>query len=130
MATKILTLGVFDCLHQGHLNLFRKLSKLGKLQIGIVRDSAVKVKKGDTRPIMNENFRIDLIRSLRFTDWAFFVNDFEFPKEIIEQFDIIAVGEDQLEFKGIDLIPSEKKIILPRTEGISTSDIVNKLKES
>lgn len=124
---RILTLGVFDCLHEGHLNLFRKLKSLGIVEVGIVKDEAVKRQKGKNRPLMNENFRWTLISQLKCINRAFLIDDFEFTQQLINGFDIIAVGEDQKHFKGLDLIPKEKLIILPRTEGISTSDIIKRM---
>lgn len=126
MDTRILTLGVFDCLHEGHLNLFLKLKSLGVVEVGIVKDEAVKRQKGETRPLMNENFRWSLLKQLKCINRAFLIDDFEFTQQLINGYDIIAVGEDQKHFKGLDLIPREKLIILPRTEGISTSEIVER----
>lgn len=127
METRILTLGVYDCLHEGHLNLFLKLKTLGIVEVGIVKDEAVKRVKGETRPLMNETFRFNLIKQLRCINRAFLIDDFEFTSHLINGYDIIAVGEDQKHFKGLDLIPKEKLIILPRTEGVSTSEIIKRM---
>ena len=126
--TRILTLGVFDCFHEGHLNLLIKLSQLGSLNVGVISDEAVKREKGENRPIYNENYRRRLISNLKCVSHSFIVSDFDFSPFIDNNF-VIAVGEDQSHFKGIGLIPSHKLIILPRTEGISTSDIVKKLEK-
>lgn len=125
---KILTCGVFDCLHQGHLNLFWKLSKMGELYVAVVCDVAVKAKKGQNRPIMNEEYRVSLISNLRCVTLCAIIDDFTFDNFWAKQCDIIAVGEDQTHFHGLDKIPQEKKIILPRTEGVSTSNIIERLK--
>ena len=123
---RILTLGVFDCLHEGHLNLLLKLSSLGNLNVGVVCDDAVKKQKGENRPIFTESYRLRLVQNLKCVNNAFIVDDFDFFSFINNNY-MIAVGEDQSHFKNRDKIPSDRLIILPRTEGISTSDIIKRM---
>lgn len=123
----VLTIGVFDCLHEGHLNIFYKLHKIGRLEVGVIKDEAVRKQKGQNRPIMNENFRLKLISALRCVNHAYLIPNFEFTDEMIKAYDIIAVGEDQNHIKGIHNIPKAKLIILPRTEGVSTSEIIKRM---
>ena len=126
--TKVLLIGVFDLLHQGHLNLIKKASKLGRLIVGIVSDDAVRLQKGDNRPIQSELFRQELVGSLRCVYGTFIVDGFYFPAKEIADHDLIMVGEDQQHFSNIKDIPFEKYYILPRTPDVSTSNIVKKLK--
>lgn len=123
----VFLLGVFDMFHEGHLALIKKASKLGKLTVGIVRDFAVQKQKGNNRPIQKIAFRADLIKSLKYVDDIILLDDFEIPNKILEDFDIICIGEDQKHIKNLDLIPFEKLYNLPRLPGVSTSDILKKL---
>lgn len=127
MESRIFTIGVFDVLHEGHLNLLYKLSLLGKLYIGVVNDEAVKNKKGINRPVMDEQYRVKLLRNLKFVTYADVVKDFDYNTFWANECEIVAIGEDQKDFKGLETIPQNKLIILPRTEGVSTSDIIRRI---
>ena len=126
--TKVLLIGVFDLLHQGHLNLINKAARLGLLTVGIVSDDAVRLQKGADRPIQSELFRQELVGNLRGVFNTFIVDGFYFPANQIADHDLIMVGEDQQHFSNIKEIPFEKYYILPRTPDVSTSNIVKKLK--
>ena len=125
---KVFIAGVFDCFHEGHLNLLFKASKLGNLTVGVVRDGAVKKQKGPDRPIYNEVFRQRLVGNLGVVYGCYLIEDFLFPKDVLEAYDIICLGEDQNHFLNIKDIPHDKLIILPRTPNVSTTEIVRKLK--
>ncbi len=119
--------GVWDLGHKGHIKLLEKARKLGNLTVGVVDDGAVQIKKGKSRPIQTYEDRAYFIKSLGYQIAK--LDDFSFPKFILENFDYIIVGEDQNHFENLDEIPYEKKIIFPRYPGISTSDIIKKIKE-
>ena len=125
---KVFLIGVFDMFHEGHFNLLWKASRLGNLTVGIVKDKAVKVQKGDDRPIYNESFRNKLVGNLKMVCDTILLDDFAFPKEIFNKYDFIILGEDQSHLKNIGDIPHNKLVIFPRTPNVSTSDIVKKLK--
>lgn len=127
---KVFLAGVFDCFHQGHFNLLWKASKLGILTVGVVKDEAVKRQKGENRPIYNEIFRNQLINNLKMVWDSYLIDDFKFPEDVLEEYHIICLGEDQKHFLNISDIPHDKLVILPRTQGVSTSEIVKKLKEN
>lgn len=126
----VFTIGVFDLFHLGHLNLLKEASKLGKLTVGLVTDAPVKKLKGETRPIIPFEERKQILQAINYVNDVMPLNNFEIPKEIILLYDLLVVGEDQQHIKNIDIIPPEKKVILPRTKNISTSKIEQKMKQS
>lgn len=126
---KVYCLGVFDLFHVGHLNLLYKASRMGNLYVGIVKDEAVKIMKGNNRPIINDDDRYEIITSLRFVYSASLIDKFCIPEERIREMDFIVIGEDQTHIENLNSIPYEKKIIFPRTPGISTGDIIKRIKE-
>ena len=126
--TNVYLIGVFDMFHLGHYNLLKKASELGNLYVGVVADKAVKRVKGENRPIYDQQARLNIIKELKCVCYADLISDFEITEEAIETFDLIVVGEDQSHVKGIDLIPKDKLYKMPRTEGISTSDIIRRIK--
>ncbi|HEX3105480.1 MAG TPA: adenylyltransferase/cytidyltransferase family protein [Terriglobales bacterium] len=61
----ILTNGVFDLLHVGHIRYLRAAKQLGgKLVVAINSDSSVRALKGDGRPIVPENERAEIVAAL------------------------------------------------------------------
>ncbi|MBC7475336.1 MAG: adenylyltransferase/cytidyltransferase family protein [Candidatus Sericytochromatia bacterium] len=67
----ILTNGCFDILHIGHARYLKEAKKLGGyLFIGINSDASVKLLKGESRPINNENDRAELMSYFEFVDYV------------------------------------------------------------
>ena len=53
----VLTNGVFDLLHPGHLHFLQKAGELGELVVALNSDRSVKALKGPGRPILGERER-------------------------------------------------------------------------
>lgn len=99
-ARTILTTGVFDILHPGHIYLLRYASRLkgrsGRLIVIVARDETVRRRKRRP-PIFSDYERLILVRSLRFVDEAHLgYRPFSF-KRVIERFrpDVVVFGYDQ-----------------------------------
>lgn len=96
----ILTTGVFDILHPGHIYLLQYASRLkgknGRLVVIIARDETVRRRK-KRPPIFSAKERLTLVRSLKFVDEAHLgYKPFSFRK-VIERFrpDVVVFGYDQ-----------------------------------
>lgn len=64
--------GVFDLLHEGHLDVLSKLHEFGNVAVvGVASDERVKYKKGTNRPIHSEHARLAIIDALRHVDYTF-----------------------------------------------------------
>jgi len=64
--------GVFDLLHEGHLDLFKKLKEYGEIVVvGVTPDERVKFRKGSDRPIHSQDTRAAIIDALRYVDYVF-----------------------------------------------------------
>jgi cytidyltransferase-like protein len=133
----VFTCGVYDLFHIGHLRLLQRAKAEGfDLYVGIVRDSAVKALKGLNRPIMDEESRYLLINSLEFVNGCFFQDTFDpsFNLSVLKytyyEDDIIFVkGEDQDHISEDFAKKFDIKIVkLPRTPGVSTSDLIKRIK--
>lgn len=125
LKTRVLTVGVFDLFHIGHLNLFKKSSLYGDFLIVGVQYHVEKYK--NTNTFYNFNERMELLTALKYID---LVIPYETVDKLIEEvsFDIFIHGPDQTnEFfqKALDYCKLNKKktIILPRTENISSSKL-------
>ena len=121
----VFTNGVFDLLHKGHLELLKKSYELGSnLVVGINSDASVKRLKGESRPINNEQTRLDQLYCLPWVDDVV-VFDEDTPYELIKDIkpDLIVKGGDYTveTVVGHDLAPVH---LVPTIEGYSTTNII------
>lgn len=129
---KILTFGVFDYFHIGHLRLFENCKKYGDYLIVAVQDGDFILKyKPNAKIFYTTEQRIDLVKSLKVVDE---VVTYDSVDETIKKidFDIFAVGGDQ-NHEGFQRAikwceEHNKKVIrLERTPNICSSKIKNEL---
>lgn len=126
MSKTILTVGVFDLLHFGHVELFRRAKALGKrLIVAVQDDNEVKICKPDTELTYDLAHRMYMVDAIRYVDETVvygYVDDI--VKEI--NFDVLVVGPDQNHARFRDAFKwceehGKEVIVLPRTDGISSS---------
>lgn len=125
----ILTYGTFDLFHIGHLNILKRLKAQGdRLIVGVSTDefNAIKGK----RPIVPFDQRIEIVRSIRFVDEAIAEESWDQKREDITKYgvNVFGIGED---WKGKfdDLEDQVEVIYLPRTTGVSTTEMKRVLSE-
>lgn len=127
------TNGVFDILHEGHIEVLSQAATFADLLIvGINSDASVRKLKGDGRPVNNENSRALIIASLIMVD-AVIIFDEETPLELIKIIkpDVLIKGGDYT----IETIVGAKEIIsdggkvevIPLKPGFSTTGIIDKI---
>lgn len=139
MKDTVYVIGVFDLFHTGHVELLRRAKAQGdELIVAINGDEMVASYK--RRPYMNEDDRMNVIKACRYVDDAFVIRQFD-NKDIIEKYGInkIIHGDDWKEesyLEQIRVTPEFLKehdcelVFLPYTKGISTSELIKKIKES
>lgn len=98
--TVVLASGVFDLLHIGHVRYLEESKKAGgknaKLVVIVATDNTVEKRKGK-KPVLPEDQRLELVKSLKVVDEAILgYEDFDINK-VIDKIkpDIITVGHDQ-----------------------------------
>ncbi len=80
----VFTNGCFDLLHVGHVRYLQQARSLGDyLVVGLNTDRSVQVLKGPTRPIQNENDRMEILSSLGCVDFVTLFDE-ETPIELIK----------------------------------------------
>lgn len=127
---KILTVGVFDYFHYGHLRLFlqaRNVSKDPYLIVAVQQDEFIKKYKPDADILYSTKVRKELISALRCVDQ---VIEYANVQDIVKcvDFDVFAVGADQIHSGFQDAIEwckqNNKQVVrLHRTPGIASSQI-------
>ena len=132
---KVITYGVFDYLHLGHIRLFKNIKKLFNndvfLTVAIHGDKYIKATKPDTNTLYSESERTELLKEIKSVDEIIIYDfiDTDLPKR---DFDILAIGPDQTNEhfqRAVEYCNQNNKqiVIIPRTEGISSSEIKNAL---
>lgn len=131
----VFTNGCFDLVHRGHIEVLANTADLGdKLIIGLNSDSSIKELKGENRPIMDEISRSILLASLQFVDAIVFFSE-ETPYKLIETLipDVLAKGGDykvtEIAGNGVVLENGGEVILFPFIDGISSTNIVEKIKQ-
>jgi len=129
--------GAFDMMHYGHMNAFRQARALGDfLIVAINSDESITQCKG--KPLMNEKERKDAVLGCKFVDLLIeeecpYVMTREFLEFVIDkyQIDYVVHGDDPCIVNGLDVYAEAKNMgkykQIPRTEGISTTDLVGRM---
>lgn len=129
---KVLTVGVFDYFHLGHLRVFEQAKSYGDyLIVAVQEESYIKKFKPEAQILYSLDERIEIISALKIVDEVVTYTSVEESVKNI-QFGIFAVGEDQMHegFKqAIKWVEARgKKVVrLKRTQGISSSDIKERI---
>jgi cytidyltransferase-like protein len=133
---RVFTTGVFDILHRGHLNILTQAAALGDLTVGIMTDQGVEATKG-TRPILSLEERDAQIRSLPFVADVIHYTDLDQrPNYAAVKPDIVVQGDDWLfsadRTDAINYLREHgiRLVLLPRTPGISTTEIRKRVERS
>lgn len=126
----IITFGTFDMFHIGHLNILERAKALGlTLTVGVSSD-ALNFSKKQRNPICDERDRMRIVAALTCVDNVFLEESLELKAEYIQRYqaDCLVMGDD---WKGrFDNLSHLCKIIyLPRTPAISTTQLIEVVKE-
>lgn len=124
----VLTVGVFDLLHIGHIELFRKAKALGDRLVVAVQDSASVEKYKPGSPTVNGTAeRMYVVKAIKYVDDVVVYTDVDKIMDEVD-FDVFVFGGDQKHpgFQALErwcLAHGKEMVRLPRTEGISSSEI-------
>lgn len=132
--TLVTTNGSFDILHVGHLRILQKAKTYGDILLVLLNsDASVKLNKGDSRPIIPEAERMEMLLGLSCVDYILKFND----KEVLSTIEQI---KPDVHIKGGTFIPErvekEKHIVeshggrhicLGKIGDFSTSNIIEKI---
>jgi len=105
-------------IHHGHIRLLKKASEYGDVIVGLTTDDEIRVKKGYD-PELSYNERKEILEAIKYvtevvpTPWLI-------DNKILEQYhiDFLVHGQD-----NSNIIDEKKLLIFPRTEGISSTII-------
>lgn len=129
---KVLTVGVYDLLHKGHVELYRRAKGLGDYLIVAAQDSDFILKYKPTAKVLNSTEdRKYMIKSIRYVDEVITYTDVD---KIVQEvdFDVFVTGPDQVHAgfqRAIEWCEEHGRehIVLGRTDGVSSSDLKNRI---
>lgn len=130
----VFTNGCFDILHAGHILYLEEAAALGDiLVLGLNSDNSVKRLKGKFRPVNSEHDRAIVLAGLSFINYIIIFDEdtpFNLIKEILPA--VLVKGGDWSpeQIVGSDIVLKNNGVVksLIFKEGISTTDIIDKIK--
>ena len=124
----VLTFGVYDFLHYGHLKLFERASKLGDyLIVAVQKDEEIHKTKPEANMLYSLEQRMEFVGAIRFVDEVVPYTQVDEDIQLID-FDVFVLGGDQNHAGFQRAIKwaedhGKKVVRLERTQGISSSKI-------
>lgn len=132
--TVVTTNGCFDILHVGHVRYLEKTKSFADYMIVLLNsDKSVRSIKGPTRPINNENDRVEILSALRCVDYVVLFDE-DSPRNLLDEIkpDVYTKGADYT----METLPEADIMIknnirvefIDFVEGKSTTKIIEKMK--
>jgi rfaE bifunctional protein nucleotidyltransferase chain/domain len=129
----VFTNGCFDLLHPGHIRTLEEARSLGDvLVVGLNRDASVREAKGDSRPVINENERAELLAALEAVDFVVLFGE-PTPRALISELlpDVLVKGADwgSTEIVGREEVEGAggRVVSIALEPGYSTTRILQKI---
>jgi len=122
---KVITYGTYDLFHYGHYRLLKRARALGEyLIVGVSTDEFNRLKGKES--IQPFEYRKKILEAFEYVDEVIPEEDWEQKEGDVEKYniDIFVMGDD---WRGkFDFLKDKCEVVyLPRTDGISTTDVKN-----
>ncbi len=105
-------------IHHGHIRILNKASNHGRVIVGLTEDEQIQQFKGYT-PELHFEARREILMAIRFVDEVV-ATPWLITEDILDLYaiDLLVHGDDNQ-----NSIAEERLIILPRTEGVSSTEL-------
>lgn len=126
---RILTYGTYDLLHYGHINLLKRAKALGDYLIVALSTDDFNELKGK-KAYHNYETRRKMLEAIRYVDLVIPEDNWEQKIEDVKKYDvdIVVMGSDWAGSDRFDYLKDYCEVVyLPRTEGVSTTQIKKEL---
>lgn len=135
--TVVLVRGVFDLLHRGHIEYLKKVKEHGDVVVAAVSsDKRTRERKGNDRPIHNEEDRAHMIDAIRYVDYTLVApssaDAAQTPgAQIVEALRphvFVTINSEWLGHKTVFEEMGVRLVVLPIDKINSTTSIIEKIK--
>ena len=124
--------GSFDLMHAGHLQIiFEASQQADQLIVALNSDASIKAYKSPDRPIIPLEYRLQMMAALGFVDYVTWFDETD-PRECLSKIrphvhvNGAEYGQDCIEAETVRK-HGGKLHLVPRIEGLATSDIIRKV---
>jgi D-beta-D-heptose 7-phosphate kinase/D-beta-D-heptose 1-phosphate adenosyltransferase len=127
----VFTNGCFDLIHAGHASALEfARSKGDVLVVGLNSDRSVRGLKGEGRPVVPQGDRARLLAAFEAVDYVV-VFDQSTPADLVRRIrpDVLVKGDD---YRGKEVVGRDhagRVELAPLVKGISTSEIIRRIRE-
>lgn len=126
---KVITYGTFDLFHVGHLQILKRAKELGDYLVVAVSSDKFNSLKGK-KCVIPDYERMEIVKAIRYVDEVILEESWEQKIDDVKKhnIDVFVMGDD---WTGkFDYLKEYCEVVyLPRTDGISTTQIKNEVKE-
>ena len=131
---RVITFGTYDLFHYGHLEILKRAKECGDFLIVGVSSDELNFSKKSHNPVISLEMRMEIIKSIRYVDTVFIEHRLEDKVKycIDHRADLLIMGDDHVgrfDFVELETEGKTKVIYLHRTENVSTTCIINKIKK-
>ena len=127
---RVITYGTFDLFHIGHLNLLKRAKALGDYLIVAVSSDEFNLQKGKVCKIKDTD-RMQIVEAIKYVDQVIPETSWDQKIEDVKKYDVdvFVMGDD---WKGkFDFLKDYGEVVyLPRTEGISSTQLKEELRNN
>ena len=127
---RVITYGTFDLFHIGHLNLLKRAKALGDYLIVAVSSDEFNLQKGKVCKIKDTD-RMQIVAAIKYVDQVIPETSWDQKIEDVKKYDVdvFVMGDD---WKGkFDFLKDYCEVVyLPRTEGISSTQLKEELRNA
>ena len=127
---RVITYGTFDLFHIGHLNLLKRAKALGDYLIVAVSSAEFNLQKGKVCKIKDTD-RMQIVEAIKYVDQVIPETSWDQKIEDVKKYDVdvFVMGDD---WKGkFDFLKDYCEVVyLPRTEGISSTQLKEELRNA
>ena len=130
----VFTNGCFDLLHAGHIKFLEDSRRLGDvLVVALDSDASVARVKGEGRPVIGEEQRLRILAALEVVDYVTLFDSGQLPEMLRHlQPDILTKGSNypETQVAGREIVQAYggQVKLLPVTETVSVSDLINRIR--
>jgi glycerol-3-phosphate cytidylyltransferase len=122
---RVLTYGTFDLLHHGHIRLLQRAKALGDYLVVAVSTDEFNAGKGK-KAYHDYALRKEVLESIRYVDLVIPESTWDQKIDDVKRYaiDVVVMGDDWAGSDRFDYLKDYCELVfLPRTEGVSTTDI-------